>query len=755
VKAIWLRIPQGQGGMMRRDVLLALAAILCLLAAMAAKSLLVGIPPVRAEASAAQFDAVQAKARLARILGDQRPHPADSPENDAVRARLLTELSSIGLHPIVRDQSACNDFAKARLVACARVRNVIAVIGPRVGKALLLSAHYDSVPVGPGAGDDGVGVATLLEVGSILQKQPLKRPVILLFNEGEELGLVGARAFLADPLSRNVDSLLNFEARGVTGPVTMFETSQPNGPAVAAYSKVVHRPYASSLSADVARLIPNDTDVTTYKERRWLTLNFAMTGNETRYHSPGDDVAALDSRSLQDMGDQALAVAGGLARSPPSSATGQQMFVDIARVGLWQMPQSLGAIALAILLLLFGIVAWQRQALVRTPAVLFGTLLVAVGAAWLAIALMGALVSGTYWQAHPEVAFTAVYATVVFGGLLVLLTLGARLGIQKLRAGYWLLFLLIGAALAFVAPGGIIYFLAPPAAALLGIGASRWWRVAETAGAVAALILLYVIWGELLVGLEDIFSPGPLWVVAPAAAIIIIPALVEIGNAFAGARRHALSLGSALIAIVAWTVAGFTPAYSLDREQRFTIEHVTDFTSRHSYWSIANDGAPLPQPYRSIGGWRRDKLPFSERQRWLTVARAEPGVAAPTLQLLESLSHGSERTIRLRLVANGSQRIYIIAPAESRIRAAGIRDVVRSAGYSASEGKFTITCTGRSCDGTELRIDLGTPKPVVFTIVGARNGLPRAAAQLVSARPQLARPQYTPDETVAFAKIRI
>ena len=56
---------------------------------------------------------------------------------------------------------------------------------------------------------------------------PLKRPVILLFNEGEELGLVGARAFLADPLSRNVDSLINLEARGVRGPVNMFETSRP------------------------------------------------------------------------------------------------------------------------------------------------------------------------------------------------------------------------------------------------------------------------------------------------------------------------------------------------------------------------------------------------------------------------------------------------------------------------------------------------------------------------------------------------
>jgi len=70
---------------MRRDILLAFAVIAGLLGALAAKSLLVGVPPVRPVAAAGQFDARGAKARLARILGDQRPHPADSPEDDAVQ----------------------------------------------------------------------------------------------------------------------------------------------------------------------------------------------------------------------------------------------------------------------------------------------------------------------------------------------------------------------------------------------------------------------------------------------------------------------------------------------------------------------------------------------------------------------------------------------------------------------------------------------------------------------------------------------
>ena len=320
---------------MRRETLLALGLVILLLAASAGKSLLISLPPARS--SPGEFDANRAKARLAFVLGDQRPHPVDLPADDLVRARIVATLAQLGIKPIVRDQMVCNDFQKARLVACARVRNIIAVLGPPRGRALLLSAHYDSVPVGPGASDDGIGVATLLEVGSIVRDRPLKRPIILLFNEGEELGLLGARAFLADPLSRSVDSLLNFEARGVNGPVTMFETSQPNGSAIAAYAAAVRRPSASSLATDVARLIPNDTDVTTFKERGWLTLNSAIVGNETRYHSPGDNLAGLDVRSLQDMGDEALALTSELSAGIPQTH-GTRIFSGLFEPHIFRYP---------------------------------------------------------------------------------------------------------------------------------------------------------------------------------------------------------------------------------------------------------------------------------------------------------------------------------------------------------------------------------------------------------------------------------
>jgi hypothetical protein len=53
--------------------------------------------------------------------------------------------------------------------------------------SILINAHYDSVPGSPGASDDGVGVAVMLELARVLASgPPLQHPVVFLFNGAEE-----------------------------------------------------------------------------------------------------------------------------------------------------------------------------------------------------------------------------------------------------------------------------------------------------------------------------------------------------------------------------------------------------------------------------------------------------------------------------------------------------------------------------------------------------------------------------------------
>lgn len=739
---------------MRRSTVLALLVVVLVLGAMAANSLLVSVPEVRVRNSTGDFNAVRAKARLARVLADERPHPTDSGADDAVRERIVAELRAMGLNPVVRDQFACNGFQKSRFVGCARVRNVIAVLGPPTGKALLLSAHYDSVPVGPGASDDGVGVATLLEVGSILKDRRLKRPVILLFNEGEEAGLIGARAFLTDPLSGTVDSVLNFEARGVTGPVSMFETSRPNGAAAELFGKTVERPFASSLATDIYHLMPNDTDVTVYKERGWLALNFAMTGNETRYHSPADDLTALDPRSLQHMGDQALAISSELANGAPAPR-GQRLFTDVLGRTFVQLPMSVGIAIFAILLAGFGLVAFRRVALGRALAAPFAGLVFGTGAAWIAALVMGALREGIYWRAHPHIGFVAIYATVLAVAAAMLRTIGASATREQLRVAYWLMFLLVGAVLALVAPGALIYFLGPPALVAGGMAASRWQGRAEPIASALAIALLYVTWGEMLALLEEIFSPGPLWVVAPIAAIVILPALIEATPLFTRAGRALTLITAAVVVMAAWAAVAVMPAYSIERPQRFTIEHVTEFPSGRSHWSVLNDGTRLPRTFEQTGRWRGGTLTFSDRMRALAPAPGLPGIAPPALEPLEILTRSNDRTLRLRLRTNGAERVLVTTPTDAHVRSAGVAGSVRSAGSFGPGAKFTLACSGRSCDGAELLIEQASLKKTEFTVVGSRNGLPPSAVPLLRLRPRFARPQYVPDQTVAVVSARI
>jgi hypothetical protein len=740
------------GGVMRRSILLLAAFLVAVLGAMAAKSVLIDLPPPR-QAPAGVFDAHRAKARLAFVLGDERPHPTDTVANDQVRDRIVGLLTGMGLAPVIRDQLACNELYKSRGVSCARIRNVIATLGPAGGKAVLLSAHYDSTPSGPGAGDAGIGVATLLEVAALLKQQPPKRPVILLFNEGEELGLVGARAFLADPLSESVDSLVNLEARGVRGPVNMFETSRPNGAAIKVFSSAAERPFANSLSTDVYRLMPNYTDVNTFEERRWLTLNLAPIGNETRYHSAGDNLAALAPSTLQHMGDQTLAIARELGSGTPA-ASGERIFMDVSGRMLITLPLVAGAVLLVALLAAFAALTFRRGAPWRALGVAAGTLVGSALLSWLVLAAIGAVRHGMFWRAHPHWTTLGAYACALLVASVLIATVGRSATVRQLRPGAWLLFLLVGAVILLFAPGGIIFFLFPPLGVLAGMVASRWWRRAELAGSVAAIVFLYVTWGAMLALLEELLNSGPMWVFAPLGALLILPPVIEAKPLIAAVRLRGAAAVAGALALLLWTISAAAPAYSADRQQRFVIEHVTDASSGKASWSVLNGKAPLPAGYADARDWSWGKLPYSEAQRWLAPA---PGadMKAPAVELVASIRNGSERTLVVRLRPNGAERMQLIAPKDARIRAAGVRGFVRPIDPAADAGRYAISCSGRSCEGLELTIVQGRTEPTLFTLVGARSGLPPSAQPLAAARPKFARPQYAPDQIVAFTRVRL
>src|SRR5262249_55859943 len=173
-------------------------------------------PPTALQADAPQtaFSAERAMKHVRAIA--QQPHPVGSAEHDRVRDYLIAQLRILGLEPQVQLTTGVG----TRYADAGRVQNILARMpGTQSGGAsVVLVAHYDSVEAGPGAGDDGAGIAAILEtIRALRAGSSLMHDIIVLFTDGEESDLLGAAAFVREhPWAKDIAMVLNFEARGTT-----------------------------------------------------------------------------------------------------------------------------------------------------------------------------------------------------------------------------------------------------------------------------------------------------------------------------------------------------------------------------------------------------------------------------------------------------------------------------------------------------------------------------------------------------------
>ncbi|MCR9197851.1 MAG: M28 family peptidase [Planctomycetaceae bacterium] len=323
---------------------------------------------VAVDAPADRFSAARGLQRLRRILGDETPHPAGTPENDTVRQRLLAELRALKLEV----------WETPFQVQRVNMTNVLAVLrGDSRRRPILLATHHDSVSAGPGAGDAGSCVAALLETARLIDAQTADDPSVrcdiwFLFTDGEEWvrgighGLNGAMQFAqtapddlmaADPL------ILNFDARGATGPSVMYETSGANLRLLQHVLPALPRPaYTASSYVSVYELLPNATDFTVFKQAGATGLNFAFLDDPHLYHTPDDSLKNLDPRSVQHHGENATAMVQALMTTSDADFQADENAVFFTVLNRWVVcyPAS-WAPALAGLLLVVQLIGCVRR----------------------------------------------------------------------------------------------------------------------------------------------------------------------------------------------------------------------------------------------------------------------------------------------------------------------------------------------------------------------------------------------------------
>lgn len=235
----------------------------------------------------------------------QKPHGVGFPAHQEVRNYIIAELEKMGLETSLQEGYTGGDWANL-----SKAINILARIkGSESGKALLLLSHYDSSTHSSfGASDAGSGVATILEgVRAFLATNPQpKNDIIILISDAEELGLNGADLFVKEhPWKKEVGLVLNFEARGSGGPSYMLiETNRGNANLIKEFTKANPKyPVANSLAYSIYKMLPNDTDLTVFREDGDIEgFNFAFIDDHFDYHTAMDTHERLDKKTMAHQG---------------------------------------------------------------------------------------------------------------------------------------------------------------------------------------------------------------------------------------------------------------------------------------------------------------------------------------------------------------------------------------------------------------------------------------------------------------------
>ncbi|MBQ8545348.1 MAG: M28 family peptidase [Clostridia bacterium] len=175
------------------------------------------------------------------------------------------------------------------------------------GEAVMFMGHYDSVPMGQGASDDGVACATMLEAIRYYTEKmengyTISNDLVFCFVNGEEYNLFGSRAFMEefngfDNVVERIKFGANLESRGTDGTLIMFETSKNNYNTVKLFSEVNKNIFTCSVATMIYDMMPNGTDFSNFKEA-YQGVNMANIGGGENYHTQNDSPENVEKTYL-------------------------------------------------------------------------------------------------------------------------------------------------------------------------------------------------------------------------------------------------------------------------------------------------------------------------------------------------------------------------------------------------------------------------------------------------------------------------
>ncbi len=717
-------------------------------------------PPGDEGTNEASFSGARALAYSAHVVGNL-PHMVASPENRAVKRRLLHELGS--KTATTQRGTVCGSHG-----SCALVENVLFRLeGANPSREIVVAAHYDSVAAGIGAGDDGSGVGILLELKRVLERQgPLPHPVTLLFTDGEELGLLGAELYARNLKDDAVERIaLNVEARGTSGASLLFDLADPDAAILQRVAPALTRTFTSSLFPLVYQKLPNDTDLTALRRANIRGIGFAFIGRVDKYHTSDDDHASVSVASVHHQGRSVYEATQALLDPRPLHRVDQlEVFFDVLGFRLVQLSVA-GARILA-LLALFVFVAGVLRAR-HTGALSARDLGRGVFAVVLGLALAGACGGGLEWvwrytgalpgpflakQGHGYIAVLAVAAVATHTA-----SMATRAAPAAKLFGAFGLFCILAAVTAFMVPQACFLFLVPACVSAITVLFGTSPRALQLSAVLFALAST-ALWAPLALLLCDaigLTSPLVLTLVLATSVTPVASALPTLRSEDGG-RRHwmalALAWGCVLAAVGSFV---FADNYSTETKQRVNVALEVDADTGQSRWLVDAQFGPVPPAWSDAFGLvsASDCRAFLGRATRCQQAPAHAApLQAPAWTVLEAIRLDSAR-VRLVLELRSLRGAHLLSlffdPSQS-VFSIRVNDMPASMRPTTSGSLLALAHP----PDVPLRVELVVPAgPFEMQLTDHTAGF--GAQTLPAPRPSEAVASQWGDSTAVVRRIRI
>ncbi len=701
------------------------------------------------------------------------PHPLASAADAKVHDYLVNRLKEFGLAPEIETAIVA---AKSRVgpETFATVHNIIAKLpGAASTGAVMMVAHYDSVPSGPGAADDASSVAALLEtVRALRTAPPLRNDIIVLLTDGEELGLLGARAFVENYSGlRGIRVVLNFDMRGDYGPVLMLQTSPDNTWMIRALAKTRY-PRANSLAASIYKRMPNESDFSVFLHRDLAGMNFAAIRGLVRYHTRLDNVTNLDPRSVQNQGSYALALARDFGAMDLRAAhRGDSVFFTLGR--LFHYPAGL-ALPLAIitaLIVIGALTAGNRLGRMPPLGLTFGALIF-IGALVIAI-IEGEIVSalmrwicaaemlpsgttyGGFWFALAST-FIVIASLLAFylwmrryvsranlgGGALAILAIIALVaGADFLSGSYLIAWPVLFAAFAihyrWTRLGGddplfsIFAALAALIPCTILIAPGLFTNAEGTRGAMLLGVIMIALLFGFYIPYTDLLTERHERSVSVVLAIAAV--LCFLGGIGASQFSKAHPRPDSIFYLLD-SDSGKATWESLDRApDPFTAQFFQNHVRRGSLAIVTGMSEPALKEAPLQAKFNHAAL-FSSLSDGATIEGDAPAaeLAPPTLEVIGDTSTAGLRTLRLHIAsARGAPIIWIAIPRAVTVLSSSIDDKSSDAGPIPG---YTAWVWGVSQAGFDFTLTTRYPDLFPVTIIDQTDGLPALTAMKIHPR---------------------